>query len=105
MEKELERIKQAAEALQDDLGSADEKVAAAAEAKLKQLGADFKTLFKKLGKVVVNHEEQATGPEPRRRCETIISRVIDGKVHVCVLIGKERRKCLYSCGPASMTPV
>jgi hypothetical protein len=106
MEKELERLKQAAAALEDDLHSDDKKVAAAAEKALRKLGADLKALATKHGlKVVVNHEEQATGPEPRRRCAPTISTVINGKIHVCILVGKEGRKCLYSCSPATLSPV
>ena len=30
--------------------------------------------------------------------------VINGKVQVCIFLGKEGRKCLYSCSPATMTP-
>lgn len=105
MEKELERIRQAAAALEEDLHSTDEKVAAAAEAKLRSIGADFKALARKHGLNVVSHEEQAGGAETRRRCEAVISRVIDGKINMCVLIGKEGRKCLYSCSPATLSPV
>ena len=105
MEKELEKLKRAATALEDDLHSTDEKVAAAAEKKLRKIGADFKALLKKHGKVVVNHEEQVTGPEPRRKCAPAISTVINGKVHVCILVGKEGRNCLYSCSPATMSPI
>ena len=104
MEKELERIKQAAAALEKDLASSDEKVAAAAEKSLKRLGADLKALASQHGIKLVQHTEPGSGPETRRKCAPVISTVINGKVQMCVLVGKEGRNCLYSCSPASLSP-
>ena len=104
MEKELERIRRAAAALDKDLQSTDEKVAAAAEKKLKQAATDLKALAKAHGIKLVQHEEPSPPPEVRRKCAPVISTVINGKVQVCIFLGKEGRKCLYSCSPATMTP-
>jgi hypothetical protein len=104
MEKELERIRRAAAALETDLRSTDEKVAAAAEKKLKQAATDLKALAKAHGIKLTQHTEPSGDPEARRRCAPVISTVINGKIQMCVFVGKEGRNCLYSCSPATMTP-
>jgi hypothetical protein len=104
MEKELERIRRAAAALEKDLQSSDEKVAAAAEKKLKQAATDLKALAKAHGIKLTRHSEPSD-PEARRRCAPVISTVINGKIQMCVFVGKEGRNCLYSCSPATMSPI
>ncbi len=104
MEKELERIRRDAAALEQDLQSTDEKVAAAAEKKLKKAAADLKALAKEHGFKLARHEEPTAPPEMRRKCAPVISTVINGKIQMCILVGKEGRNCLYSCSPATMMP-
>ena len=102
---EFEAIRKAAAALESDLQSTDAAVAKKAEAKLKKAGSDLTAWAKKNKITLVSHAEvRPGGVEPMKKCAPVISTVINGKVNVCVLVGTEGRKCLYSCSPATMVP-
>jgi hypothetical protein len=102
MSNELEKIKAAALALGARLHSDDQKIAEQAMTELKAIGGEFEAWAKKSNVSLTRHTEEA--PETRRRCAPWISTVINGKIQACVLLGKERRNCLYSCAPATMVP-
>jgi hypothetical protein len=100
---ELDQLKARAMALEPRLHSSDAKVAEKAMAELKQLGLDLEAWSNKRGVSLTKHTEPTPeGPETMRKCATWISTVINGKINGCYLMGKEGRKCLYSCAPVTV---
>jgi hypothetical protein len=100
---ELDQLKARAVALEPRLHSSDAKVAEKAMEELKQLSRDLEAWSKKSGVGLTRHAEPTPeGPETMRKCATWISTVINGKINGCYLMGKEGRKCLYSCAPVTV---
>lgn len=95
---EFDQIKQAATGLEQRLRSPDAKIAEAAERELAANAARLRRWAEKYGVSLSRHVgDPAGGPEIKRWCAPTKTVTIDGKVKVCVLIGREGLRCLYDC--------
>src|SRR5688572_6140643 len=99
---ELQKITHALVALGPNLYSSDQKAAEKAQSELKKVNADLTAWASKNGVTLTKHAEES--PEAMRKCVLLIYPIIKGKLHQCILLGKEGRNCLYSCTPGTFQP-
>jgi hypothetical protein len=99
---ELQKITEALIALGPNLDSSDQKAVEKAQSELKKANADLKAWASKNGVTLTPHAEE--GPETMRKCAPIKYPIINGKLHQCSLVGKDGRKCLYSCVAGTFQP-
>ena len=96
--KNLEKIRRTWTDLQAGLDSPDAGAVAKAEAQLAQAAKNLRAWAKKNKVDLVQHTEQhGEDATIRRKCKTTINVDINGRPSPCVLIGKQRRNCLYNC--------
>jgi len=84
--------------LRKKTNSADRAVAKKAEAELRDIAKALQAWARKNGVKLHRHVEAQPDVEARiRKCQAIIDTDVGGDPMTCVLIGKQRRNCLYSC--------
>ena len=101
---ELESIKKDSAALEADLASTDPQVMKRVDAQLQEIDKRFQAWAKKYNIELTTHTEEDRNPVARRKCKSYLDLDINGVAQTCILIGRKRFNCLYSCSKQTANP-